>query len=41
LLPDESAQLELTEVEEADSRIRFRIQREGVTLARGTVEGAP
>jgi 3-hydroxymyristoyl/3-hydroxydecanoyl-(acyl carrier protein) dehydratase len=41
LLPDESAQLELTEMQEADSRIRFRIRRDGVTLARGTVEGAP
>ena len=39
LLPDQLAQLELTETEGAVARIRFRIQRDGVTLARGTVEG--
>jgi 3-hydroxymyristoyl/3-hydroxydecanoyl-(acyl carrier protein) dehydratase len=41
LLPDQSAQLELTEAGGADSRISFRIQRDGMTLARGIVEGAP
>ncbi len=40
LLPDQSAQLQLTESDRADSRIRFRIQRDGVVLARGIVEGA-
>ncbi|MEO7053300.1 MAG: hydroxymyristoyl-ACP dehydratase [Rhodanobacter sp.] len=39
LLPDQSAQLELTEMAGAAARIRFRIQRDGVMLAHGTVEG--
>ncbi|MEO8777822.1 MAG: hydroxymyristoyl-ACP dehydratase [Rhodanobacter sp.] len=39
LLPDQAAQLQLTEMDGADSRIRFRIQRDGVVLARGVVEG--
>ena len=41
LLPDQSAQLQLTDTDGADSRIRFVIRRDGMTLARGTVEGAP
>ncbi len=39
LLPDQSAQLQLTETDGTDARIRFRVQRDGMTLARGTVEG--
>ena len=41
LLPDQSAQLELTDTAGSNSRIRFVIQRDGMTLARGTVEGVP
>ena len=40
LLPDQAAQVQLTEMDGARSRIRFVIQRDGVTLARGTIEGA-
>jgi 3-hydroxyacyl-[acyl-carrier-protein] dehydratase len=37
LLPDESAELDLTEMAE---RVRFEIRRHGTLLARGIVEGA-
>ena len=40
LLPDQAAQLELTDTGAPNSRIRFVIQCDGMTLARGTVEGA-
>lgn len=40
LLPDQSAQLQLIETEGNDLRIRFRIQRGDMVLARGIVEGA-
>ncbi len=39
LLPDESAQLQLIEMEGDDSRARFHIQRDDIVLARGIVEG--
>lgn len=41
LLPAQSAQLQLHDTQKRDSRIRFRVQRDGVVLARGIVEGAP
>ncbi len=40
LLPDQSAQLQLIETEGNDLRVRFRIQRGDMVLARGLVEGA-
>lgn len=40
LLPDETAMLRLTEAAPDGSRIRFEIQRDGVLLARGMIEGA-
>ena len=40
LLPDESAQLELSPHSANISRINFRIERDGTLLARGSVEGA-
>ena len=40
LLPDETAQLQLMQGQAGDSRIRFRILRQGMLLARGIVEGA-
>ena len=40
LLPDESAQLELSPNNANIWRINFRIERDGTLLARGSVEGA-
>jgi 3-hydroxymyristoyl/3-hydroxydecanoyl-(acyl carrier protein) dehydratase len=40
LLPDETAQLQLTELVASGPRIRFEIRRDGNLLARGVVEGA-
>ena len=40
LLPDETAQLRLTELVASGPRIRFEIRRDGNLLARGVVEGA-
>lgn len=40
LLPDESAQLQLSDAAADASRIGFRIERDGTLLARGIVEGA-
>ncbi len=40
LLPDQSAQLQLNETEGSDSRLRFRLERDGVVLARGIVQAA-
>jgi 3-hydroxymyristoyl/3-hydroxydecanoyl-(acyl carrier protein) dehydratase len=40
LLPDEAAMLRLVETDPAGARIRFEIQRDGILLARGVVEGA-
>jgi 3-hydroxymyristoyl/3-hydroxydecanoyl-(acyl carrier protein) dehydratase len=39
LLPDESAQLQLSHVGADTARIGFRIERDGTLLARGIVEG--
>jgi len=39
LLPDESAQLQLSHAGADASRIGFRIERDGTVLARGIVEG--
>lgn len=39
LLPDESAQLQLSDTAADASRIDFRIERDGTLLARGIVEG--
>ncbi len=39
LLPDESAQLQLSHVGADTARIGFRIDRAGTLLARGIVEG--
>ena len=38
LRPGESAQLELIDMDGDDSRVRFRIQRDGMVLSRGMVE---
>lgn len=40
LLPDESAQLQLSPVGADTARVGFRIERDGMVLARGVVEGA-
>ena len=40
LLPDESAQLQLSDAAADASRIGFSIERDGTVLARGIVEGA-
>ncbi|HEV2682095.1 MAG TPA: hydroxymyristoyl-ACP dehydratase [Rhodanobacter sp.] len=40
LLPDETALLRLSAADPAGARIRFEIQRDGILLARGMVEGA-
>jgi 3-hydroxyacyl-[acyl-carrier-protein] dehydratase len=40
LLPDETAQLQLTEAVANGPRVRFEIRRDGNLLARGVVEGA-
>lgn len=39
LLPDEAAVLRLTPAVASVARVRFEIQRDGLTLARGVVEG--
>ena len=39
-LDDTVIELELTDTDGSNSRIRFVIERDGMTLARGTVEGA-
>lgn len=39
LLPDEMALLRLTAAVSGDVRVRFEIQRDGVVLARGVIEG--
>jgi 3-hydroxymyristoyl/3-hydroxydecanoyl-(acyl carrier protein) dehydratase len=39
LLPDQSAQLQLDPAADA-ARVTFRIERDGIVLARGVVEGA-
>lgn len=39
LLPDESVQLQLNHAGADTSRIGFRIERDGMVLARGIVEG--
>lgn len=39
LLPGESAQLQLTPSPAQPARVNFRIERDGILLARGTVEG--
>ena len=40
LLPDQQAQLHLTAAR-GSARVQFVIERDGVVLARGVVEGAP
>ena len=40
LLPDETAEVCLTRVEAQPSRVRFEIERAGMVLAAGVVEGA-
>lgn len=39
LLPGQAASLQLVQGKTDDARIQFRIQRDGMLLARGTVEG--
>ena len=39
LLPDQTASLQLLQGNTEHARIQFRIQRDGMLLARGTVEG--
>ena len=39
LLPGEAAQLQLTSTAASPSRVHFRIERDGMLLARGVIEG--
>ncbi|MEO7066098.1 MAG: hydroxymyristoyl-ACP dehydratase [Rhodanobacter sp.] len=39
LLPDQLASVHLTAGASAETRVRFEIQRDGIVLARGVIEG--